>query len=64
MTDRELVAKALSDALGSQLGVAITFAEALRVLDAAKEIHDRLVLTRQSIEVEAGEVVIDVLERG
>jgi len=46
------------------LGVAITFAEALRVLDAAKEIHDRLVMTRQSIEVEAGEVVIDVRERG
>lgn len=63
MSDREQIARALSEALADTLGIAITLPQALRVLDAAKALYDDRALLRQSVDVDAGELVIDVRDR-
>jgi len=63
MTDREMIAKALSDALDGQLGIVITVQQALRVLDGAKDLYDLAVLLRDPVDVNAEELTIDVQQR-
>jgi hypothetical protein len=63
MTDREMIAKALSDALAGQLGIFITVQQALRVLESAKDLYDLAVLLRDPVDVNAEELTIDVRDR-
>jgi hypothetical protein len=63
MTDREMIAKALSDALAGQLGIVITLTEALRVLAGTKDLYDLALLLREPVDVNAEELTIDVRDR-
>jgi hypothetical protein len=63
MTDREMIAKALSDALAGQLGISITVQQALRVLESAKDLYDLALLLREPVDVNAEELTIDVRDR-